>query len=229
MSVSLVLVTHSEVLARGVQILLAQMAPDIRVVAAGGMDDGSFGTSVDLVLDALVEATSREGTIVLGDIGTAMLTARAAIDCRGGSAESFALVDAPLVEGAVAAAVAAQGGGALADVVKAARQAGRLMDSDIETEGARAQLAEPAEVIHRSLLLREEVGLHARPAAMVARCASDYDAEVTVNGVDGRSVLELMQLGLIAGDRVSLRAWGPQADDVIEALSTMFADGFEAH
>ncbi len=79
--VSLVLVTHSSALATGVRELVAQMAPDVTVATAGGLPDGTLGTDLERVQDALEEALATGGhAVVLYDLGSAVMTAEIAIE-----------------------------------------------------------------------------------------------------------------------------------------------------
>jgi len=120
--VGIVVVSHSADLARGVADLASQMAgPDVRIEVAGGAPDGSLGTDDTQVRDAIRRANQGDGVVVLGDIGSAILTIRHVIEHQTNG--STRLVDAPLVEGAVAAAVVASMGSGLADVASAAEEA----------------------------------------------------------------------------------------------------------
>jgi PTS hybrid protein len=122
--VALVLVSHSAAIADGLAELVAQVAgPDVPIVAAGGGPDGSFGTDGGRVLDALRSSAAGAGAIVLMDIGSAVLSVRAAIEELGPAAESITVVDAPLVEGAIAAGVTASIGASRDEVAAAAREA----------------------------------------------------------------------------------------------------------
>jgi PTS hybrid protein len=122
--VALVLVSHSAAIADGLAELVGQVAgPDVPIVAAGGGPDGSFGTDGGRVLEALRSAAAGAGGIVLMDIGSAVLSVRAAIEELGAAAESLIVVDAPLVEGAIAAGVTASTGGSRDEVAAAAREA----------------------------------------------------------------------------------------------------------
>jgi dihydroxyacetone kinase phosphotransfer subunit len=122
--VALVLVSHSAAIADGLAELVAQVAgPDVPIVAAGGGPDGSFGTDGGRVLDALRGSAAGAGAIVLMDIGSAVLSVRAAIEELGPEAESIIVVDAPLVEGAIAAGVTASIGATRDEVAAAAREA----------------------------------------------------------------------------------------------------------
>src|SRR5689334_13991284 len=106
--VALVIVSHSTSIAAGVAELVGQVAgPDVAVVTAAGGPDGSLGTDGGRVANMLLQAVNGNGAVVLADLGSAVLSVRAALKELGNTADSILLVDAPLVEGAVAAGVMA--------------------------------------------------------------------------------------------------------------------------
>lgn len=76
--------------------------------------------------------------------------------------------------------------------------------------------------------LVNEEGLHARPAAEFARCAAGFEATITVNGVDAKSLLRILALGLPCGSRLVLEAEGADADGAIAALVALVENGFAA-
>jgi phosphoenolpyruvate---glycerone phosphotransferase subunit DhaM len=120
--VGIVVVSHSPDLARGLAELARQMAgPDVRVEPAGGGPDGGLGTDEELVQRAIANADQGDGVIVLGDLGSAILTVRHVLERRRNG--HVRLVDAPLVEGAVAAGVAASTGASADEVARAAEEA----------------------------------------------------------------------------------------------------------
>jgi phosphoenolpyruvate---glycerone phosphotransferase subunit DhaM len=120
--VGIVIVSHSAELANGVRELAAQVAgPDVRIEAAGGGPGGTLGTDDGLVRDAIRRANQGDGVLILGDLGSAILTIRHVLERQSNG--HVRLADAPLVEGAVAAAVVASTGAALVDVAKAAEEA----------------------------------------------------------------------------------------------------------
>jgi PTS hybrid protein len=120
--VGIVVVSHSPELAFGLAELAAQMAgPDVRIEHAGGTGDGSLGTDEGRVRDAIRRADSGEGVAVLGDLGSAILTIRHVLHSRANN--HVTLIDAPIVEGTVAAAVMASAGSSLEAVVTAAEEA----------------------------------------------------------------------------------------------------------
>lgn len=238
--VGLVVVSHSARLAEGVVEVAAQMAPDVALHTAGGTDDGRVGTSFDKVETAVAGLLREvEQVVLLTDLGSATMTAESVLDMLDDDvAGRVVLADGPLVEGAVAGAVAAQSGADAAAVARAvAEAAGSFAGAAREpaTAGpgptparqpAAGLGAGDAEALTATLTLRNKVGLHARPAALLARLVAGFDAEVTVNDVEAASVLALMGLGLGQGDEMRVRARGAQAADALDAVTTAVADGF---
>ncbi|SDI00674.1 dihydroxyacetone kinase phosphoryl donor subunit DhaM [Agrococcus jejuensis] len=219
MSVGLVVVSHSAQIAAGVVELAGQMAGDVAIEAAGGTDDGGIGTSFDLVMAALDAADSGDGVVVLCDLGSAVLTAETALDLLDDDARSLVrIADAPIVEGAVAAAVAAQSGDGLEAVLAAAESAA----GSTAPSAAAPVPAGPS----RTLTLVNASGLHARPAADLVQLVATFDADVLVNGVDARSMLRILGLGLDRGATVEVSATGVQAQEAVDAVAALVERGF---
>ncbi|WIX85145.1 dihydroxyacetone kinase phosphoryl donor subunit DhaM [Amycolatopsis sp. DG1A-15b] len=221
MSVGIVLVSHSAKLAEGLAELAAQMAPDVTIHPAGGLSDGSIGTDYDEVVAATQRADSGDGVVLLYDLGSAQMTAELAVESLADPSAAI-VADGPLVEGAIAAAVAAQAGRDRQAVAEAAAAAG--LPEDLAPAEA------PADAAEIELELHNEVGLHARPAAVLVRTLSEFDAEVTVRlgdqEADGHSVLALMSLGARQGDRIRVRARGPQASAALEKAKELVDGNF---
>lgn len=106
--VGLVIVSHSEHLADSVVELAKMMAQDAPVAAAGGLEDGSFGTSFARIQEAIEKVYSDDGVIVFMDLGSAVMTTEMVIEMMEG--KKVVMADCPLVEGAVVAAVNSVGG-----------------------------------------------------------------------------------------------------------------------
>jgi PTS hybrid protein len=120
--VGIVVVSHSSELARGLADLAGQMAsPDVCIEPAGGTADGGLGTDEARVRDAIRRADQGAGVAILADLGSAILTIRHILDSEANG--HVKLIDAPIVEGAVAAAVTASAGLPLDEVVHAAEEA----------------------------------------------------------------------------------------------------------
>ncbi|MFJ1969086.1 dihydroxyacetone kinase phosphoryl donor subunit DhaM [Streptomyces sp. NPDC087903] len=121
-SVGIVLVSHSAELAAGLRLLVEQIGSDtVPLATAGGTDDGRIGTSYDLVLAAIRDADRGAGVVVLPDLGSSVLTARTVLEDHPST--DVVIVDAPFVEGAVAAVVTAASGADLKTVADAAKEA----------------------------------------------------------------------------------------------------------
>ncbi len=225
MNVGLVIISHSAQLAAGVVELAAQMAPNVVLVPAGGMDDGGIGTSLEKVMTALSRADTGSGAVVLTDLGSAVMTAEAALEFMG-NPDELKLAEAPLVEGAVAAAVAAESGASLADVCKAAETAlqpsavatlpAEENGSDLDGDGA----------VSAVLTLLNPMGLHARPAAVLAGKLGAMDVQIDINDVDGQSVMMLMTLGAGQGTELNVSATGPDAQRAVDLVRSEVAAGF---
>ena len=94
------------------------------IIPAGGLDDGSTGTDTEKIADAVTEADAGEGVVILADIGSAIMSAESAIELLEdeGRGINAVIADAPIVEGAVCAAVEAAGGGSIESVLSAAEE-----------------------------------------------------------------------------------------------------------
>jgi len=121
--VGIVLISHSSSLAAGAAELVGQIAGGARVVPAGGTEDGQLGTSSRLIGEAIAKADQGAGVLLIPDLGSAVLTARSVLAELDADGPVVALADAPFIEGAVAAGVAASIGLDLAAVAHAAEEA----------------------------------------------------------------------------------------------------------
>jgi len=121
--VGIVLVSHSFELAHGLAALASQVAGDeVHVEPAGGGPDGTLGTTGDVVWNAISRADCGQGVVVLADLGSSVLTVRHLLEEGRGNGH-IRLVDAPFVEGAIAAAVMSSAGQDLEEVARAAEEA----------------------------------------------------------------------------------------------------------
>ncbi len=230
MTIALVLVSHSALLARGAIELAGQMAPDVPLLPAAGTREGDLGTSLDVVSGAVERALAEaDGVVVLADLGSAVLTVESALEIEDEWSGRVALADAPFVEGAVASAVAAQQGGSLGAVLAAAEEAGGTFAGSATAPAAPAVVPPPgaggASVTER-VTVRNPLGLHARPAAQLARVVADLGVPVSVGGVDGSSVLQLLALGATGGKELEVSASGEGAAEAVRAVVGLIESGF---
>ncbi|MDX2729769.1 PTS fructose transporter subunit IIA [Streptomyces sp. NBC_01724] len=124
--VGIVLVSHSGPVAEAVAELargLAAGGATAPVAAAGGTQTGGLGTSAELIAEAARSVDGGVGIAVLVDLGSAVLTVKSMLAEGDELPDGARLVDAPFIEGAVAALVTASAGGDLAAVEAAASEA----------------------------------------------------------------------------------------------------------
>ena len=124
--VGIVLVSHSAEVAASVAELargLSGSGASVPLAAAGGTEGGGLGTSSELIAAAAASVDRGAGVAVLTDLGSAVLTVKALLAEGDELPADTRLVDAPFVEGAVAAVVTASTGADLNAVEAAAAEA----------------------------------------------------------------------------------------------------------
>jgi phosphoenolpyruvate---glycerone phosphotransferase subunit DhaM len=129
--VSVVLISHSERLGAGLKDILSQLTEGkVHIEDASGVD-GELGTSAVRVLDAILACPDEQDIVILFDLGSALLSCETAVDLlHESTTHRIHLVDAPLVEGAIAAALEASLGSTIDVVVKSAMSAKGLNKLD---------------------------------------------------------------------------------------------------
>ena len=208
--VGLVLVSHSAKLAEGLAELAGQMAADVRIAAAGGLESGEIGTAV----------------VVLTDLGSATMTVESVLEFLDDEPVKF--VDAPLVEAAIAAATAAQQGDDLDEVAVAAERAIEVFVPKKVAE-RKADVAD-GDAYSRSATVADAAGLHARPAAKVAEMAAEASGDIVIafddDRADADSAMMLMSLGAAQGDTVTII--GDSADKpIVDKIADAIAEGLD--
>src|SRR4051794_9874510 len=214
---------------------------DVAIEAAGGMADppGAMGTDAMVVMEAIERASSEDGVLVLMDLGSALMSAEMAVEMSAGDVR-VVLADAPIVEGAVAAAAAARTGMGIDEVAAEARGALRAKAAQLggdEDDAAPADAGPPGAASGEGEELRvvvgNRLGLHARPAARFVGAAATADAAVEVSNlatgrgpVSARSLTALATLGVRQGHEILVRARGPQASRALDAIRALAAANF---
>jgi len=114
--VGIVIVSHSQTLAEGVRELAEMMAREVKIACAGGLEEGLSGVSYERIINAVEEVCGRDGAVIFGDMGSAMLTSELVLEEM--KDDTLHLVNAPLVEGVVRAAALASGGADVETIVQ---------------------------------------------------------------------------------------------------------------
>jgi phosphocarrier protein FPr len=239
--VGLVLVSHCRALAEAAVRLArgVSASTEVPAAAAGGAGDGhgELGTDAMDIMEAIESVYSKDGVLVLMDIGSAVLSAKTALEFLDPEkAALVSLCSAPLVEGAVAAAVQIAAGSGL-DAAKqeacAALIPKRIDIGDAPEETAVSSADAGDEGLSYTFVSRLKNGLHARPASMLVNTASRFTAVVRVKNLSrkrgpesARSINRLALLGILAGDEVEVRAAGEDAEQAMLAVKKLADDNF---
>ena len=243
--VNLVLVSHSPSLARGVAELarlMTQQSPLIIATAAGTGDENSpLGTNAEEIAKAMEEAYSDDGVLVLMDMGSAVLSAEMALEFLSPDKKAkFMLSSAPIVEGAVSAAVQASLGGNLeqvrAEAVGSLGNKAAQLSAPEESNVAQAQAsseAVPGSTVDAVIEIRNRLGLHARPAATFVQTAGRFASKIQLARTDNetqrsnaKSINAVASMGLRRGETIHVWAEGPDASAAIDALKKAAENDF---
>ncbi len=242
--VGIVIVSHSERLAEGVKELAGQMTQrKVPIEVAGGIDDpdNPIGTDPMKVLAAIeaVQGAADSGVLILMDLGSAVMSAETALDFLTDEVKAnIRLCAAPVVEGAVAAAVQASVGASLDAVAAEALAAFAAkkeqlasITGDPSSAAAAAVAKDPdADAVETRLVILNRIGLHARPAANLVTTAAKFQSVITVfkgpKTASAKSINQLAALAARRNDVIQVRAVGPDAKNAIAAIEALNADNF---
>ncbi|MGV0104185.1 phosphoenolpyruvate--protein phosphotransferase [Nostoc sp. DSM 114160] len=241
-AIAIVIVSHSKQLALGVRELAAQMVQgQVPIAVAAGIEDpeNPLGTDPIQVYEAIASVFSDDGVLVLMDLGSALLSAEMAIEfLPEAQQQKVYLCEAPLVEGAIAAVVAAAAGRDIHQVMAEAR--GALL-----AKATQLGVSSPLSVVSPTttntesptreirLIVSNRLGLHARPAAQFVATAARFQSQILVRNltrntelVRGDSINQVTTLGVRQGHELLITATGSDADEALDALQALFANNF---
>ena len=234
--IHLILVSHHPDIARGIAALAAQMsaAPETIHTAAGIDDaDNPVGTDAVRIMQTLLEADNPDGILILVDLGSAILSAQTALDLLDDPALAARcrISAAPLVEGAISAAVAASSGADLETVAREATQALAAKQAALdESAPASATPVVAPSGDSTTITLTNRDGLHARPAARLVAALAPYHARLVLScgdkQADGKSLNQLALLQARHGDRLTLHADGDDAAAALQTFRELAATNF---
>lgn len=234
--IHLILVSHHPDIARGIAALAAQMsaAPETIHTAAGIDDpDNPVGTDAVRIMQTLLEADNPDGILILVDLGSAILSAQTALDLLDDPALAARcrISAAPLVEGAISAAVAASSGADLETVAREATQALAAKQAALgESAPASATPVVAPSGDSTTITLTNRDGLHARPAARLVAALTPYRARLILTcgdkQADGKSLNQLALLQARHGDRLTLHADGDDAAAALQTFRELAATNF---
>ncbi|NQZ91123.1 MAG: phosphoenolpyruvate--protein phosphotransferase [Moritella sp.] len=245
--VGIVIVSHSRRLAEGVVELVTQMTQGkCNIAIAGGIDDEQYpiGTDSIRVMSAIEEVHDESGVLVLMDLGSALLSTEVAIELLPPEvAGTVQLCSAPIVEGAMAAAVAAAANLPIDMVIAEAMGALAGKQSHLGDEpnpvmsvATPAPAVDDAEALSTTWVVQNPHGIHARPAALIVTTMAAIDATIELERqserANAKSLNAIAKLNVQCGDEICLYATGVEADlavtEFIRLANSHFGESIEA-
>ncbi len=241
--VNLVIVSHSSTLASGVAELAGAMLPQqaIVIATAAGTGDAEhpLGTNAEEIWHAVEAAYSSDGVVVLMDLGSAIMSAEMALDFLPDDKRArVRLIAAPIVEGAVAAAVQASLGGSLDEVAAEAMgalaakldQLGQFQPQPPLKTKVTHPLAGAQDII---VTIENRLGLHARPAAQFVQTAARFQSDIFMVRVsdearraNAKSINAVASFGARQNEAIRITAVGSDASEALQALQELIASKF---
>jgi phosphoenolpyruvate---glycerone phosphotransferase subunit DhaM len=217
--IGIVVVSHSAILAAGLKALADQLGSPAKLLLAAGVDDPDhpIGTDAIAVMSAIEEADDGSGVLVLMDLGSALLSAETALELLPPELSArVRLCPAPLVEGSLAAVVAAGSGMTLpATTVQAATETASVSDDGW---------------LRCEAVVDNPHGLHVRPAARLVAALKPFAAELKLQKGDKeanpRSLTRLTMLNVRQGDTLALLARGEDATAALTCFQQLAAERF---
>ena len=191
---------------------------------------------------AIQSVYSDDGVVILMDLGSALMSAEMALEFLPKQQEKVHLCAAPLVEGTIAAVVAAASGANVDRVIAEAKgalaaKAAQLGD-DIEftTSASQSHLIDSEEEQHADRIqvkISNRMGLHARPAAKFVATANQFQSQIRVQNltkggepVRGESINEVAMLGARCDDELAIFATGTDAREALMNLQKLIESNF---
>jgi len=243
--VSIVIVSHSPDLAKGVHALASQMTQGkVKIAVAAGVDDpeNPIGTDAIAVMTAIEDVYSPQGVLVLVDMGSAILSTDTALELIDSEqAANVHVCAAPLIEGAMSACVAAAAGMPLEEVINEAHTAlvakYTLLDQGTKLPGTgRVQnntlpeLPAAEDEITFEWQVQNPHGIHARPASAIVGTVSPFDTQIWLEchgtRVSARSINSIALLGAGQGDNLTCIASGNEASQALQAFASLAENHF---
>lgn len=87
-----------------------------------------------------------------------------------------------------------------------------------------------SKLVKREMVILNELGLHARPAAMFVKLANEFSCELIVEKgseqVNGKSIMGIMMLAAGKGSKITVTAEGPDAQEAIDEIEKLINSKF---
>ncbi|HAF08302.1 MAG: HPr family phosphocarrier protein [bacterium] len=85
-------------------------------------------------------------------------------------------------------------------------------------------------MIEKELIVKNKLGLHARPAALLVKSMGKFESKIEILRddllVDGKSIMGIMMLAAEQGAKLTFRIDGPDENEAMNAVIELFEKGF---
>ena len=233
--IGVVVVSHSPRLAQATVDLALEMVPGEKpaIAIAAGVFDGSTGTDATKIAAAIKEVQSPDGVLIFVDLGSAVMSAELSLEIMDVPGIEVRVTSAPFVEGLMAGIVRAAAGASLDEVEREARESLTSKRGQLGDPLDQPEPEPPAAELTIDLRLRNPSGLHIRPASTIVLALTPIDATVTISNLrtgsgarQANSPTKLLTLAAQKGDVIRVAAAGPQAQQALDIVRALVADGF---
>ncbi|MFM2666292.1 phosphoenolpyruvate--protein phosphotransferase [Vibrio mediterranei] len=238
--VGIVVVSHSRLLAEGVAELATQMTQGkANIAIAAGVDDpeNPIGTDAIAVMGAIEEVCDQDGAVVLMDLGSALLSTEMALELLDDETrDKVALVSAPIVEGTMAASVAAAAGLSIEAVIAEASSALDVKkehlgeELTVQTPDVVGESVDDANALSFQWMVKNPHGIHARPAAAIVGCLAPFSSDVYLEKagqkVSAKSLNSIAKLGVRCDEQITFYVSGDDAQNALDAFVSLANEHF---
>ncbi|MBN1981018.1 MAG: HPr family phosphocarrier protein [Chitinivibrionales bacterium] len=85
-------------------------------------------------------------------------------------------------------------------------------------------------MVQKEVVITNSLGIHARPAVMIVKTASQFAASITISkdgiAADAKSIMSIMMLAASHKSKVVIKATGKDETEAVEALVNLFQGNF---
>ena len=85
-------------------------------------------------------------------------------------------------------------------------------------------------IVEKKITIQNQLGLHARPAALLVETANRFQSEITLQKgkqkVNAKSIMGVLMLAAGPGSKVTVRVVGPDAEKAMAAIEKLFDQSF---
>ncbi|MGA2614173.1 MAG: HPr family phosphocarrier protein [Spirochaetia bacterium] len=86
-------------------------------------------------------------------------------------------------------------------------------------------------MVERIVTIRNRAGMHARPAALLVKTASEFESRIYIEKdserVNGKSIMGVITLGATYNTPLKIIADGPDETQALDAIEKLFENRFE--